>query len=154
MSLPRLLAINLGVLAWFAALFAFPMGGQWFARAVWGSDGALLGGAAGFMLFVVGTGDARALPLYERAARVWSRRAGVPLRYEVVRDDSYTEAMGEGRTLVLVTHRISAAARCDKAVVLDAGRVVGYGTHDELLISNETYQEIVESQLSVEEAAA
>ena len=54
------------------------------------------------MLFVVGTGDARALPLYERAARVWSRRAGVPLRYEVVRDDSYTEAMGEGRTLVLV----------------------------------------------------
>lgn len=54
------------------------------------------------LLFVVGTGDARALPLYERAARVWSRRAGVPLRYTVVRDDSYTEAMGEGRTLVLV----------------------------------------------------
>lgn len=54
------------------------------------------------MLFVVGTGDARALPLYERAARVWSRRAGMPLRYEIVRDDSYTEAMGEGRTLVLI----------------------------------------------------
>lgn len=54
------------------------------------------------MVFVVGTGDARALPLYERAARVWSRRAGVPLRYSIVRDDSYTDAMGEGRTLVLI----------------------------------------------------
>lgn len=54
------------------------------------------------LLFVVGSGDARALPLYERTARVWSRRGGVPLRYTVVRDDSYTEAMGEGRDLVLV----------------------------------------------------
>ncbi len=54
------------------------------------------------LLFVVGTGDARALPLYERAAQVWSHRAGVPLRYSIVRDDSYTEAMGEGRTLVLL----------------------------------------------------
>lgn len=54
------------------------------------------------LLFVVGTGDARALPLYERTARSWARRGGVPLRYTVVRDDSYTEAMGEGRSLVLV----------------------------------------------------
>jgi hypothetical protein len=54
------------------------------------------------MVFVVGTGDARALPLYERAARAWARRPGVPLRYSIVRDDSYTDAMGAGRTLVLV----------------------------------------------------
>lgn len=56
----------------------------------------------GPLLFVVGSGDPRALPLYERAARSWSRRSGVPLRYTVVRDDSYTEAMGEGRGLVLI----------------------------------------------------
>ena len=38
--------------------------------------------------------------------------------------------------------------------MLDAGRVVGVGTHRELLASNETYREIVFSQLSESEAAA
>jgi ATP-binding cassette subfamily B protein len=37
-----------------------------------------------------------------------------------------------GRTMVLVTHRIAAAAHCDRVLVLDAGRVVEAGTHDEL----------------------
>ncbi len=37
---------------------------------------------------------------------------------------------------------------------MDGGRVVGIGTHAELLATNETYQEIVYSQLSREEAAA
>jgi ATP-binding cassette subfamily B protein len=37
--------------------------------------------------------------------------------------------------------------------VLDAGRIVGRGTHDELLETNATYREIVESQLSVEGVA-
>jgi ATP-binding cassette subfamily B multidrug efflux pump len=37
------------------------------------------------------------------------------------------------RTMILVTHRVAAAARCDRAIVLDAGRVVESGTHDELL---------------------
>jgi len=38
--------------------------------------------------------------------------------------------------------------------VLDAGRVVATGTHDELMGSNETYREIVLSQLTEQEAAA
>jgi ATP-binding cassette, subfamily B, multidrug efflux pump len=38
--------------------------------------------------------------------------------------------------------------------VLDRGVVVGSGTHDELMASNETYREIVLSQLTEEEAAA
>jgi ATP-binding cassette subfamily B protein len=37
---------------------------------------------------------------------------------------------------------------------MDEGRVVGIGTHRELLASNETYREIVYSQLSAQEAAA
>ena len=42
----------------------------------------------------------------------------------------------------------------DQIVVMEAGRVVGVGTHASLLATNETYQEIVYSQLSAEEAAA
>jgi ATP-binding cassette subfamily B protein len=44
--------------------------------------------------------------------------------------------------------------KADQIVVMDAGSVVGIGTHQELLESNETYQEIVYSQLTQEEAAA
>jgi ATP-binding cassette subfamily B protein len=41
----------------------------------------------------------------------------------------------------------------DQIVVLEAGRVVGLGTHEELLAGCPTYAEIVESQLSSEDAA-
>ncbi|MCS6798504.1 MAG: ABC transporter ATP-binding protein/permease [Myxococcota bacterium] len=43
------------------------------------------------------------------------------------------DRVGEGRTVVLVTHRIAAAARCDRVVVLHEGRVVERGTHEELI---------------------
>ena len=38
-----------------------------------------------------------------------------------------------GRTMVLVTHRIAAAARCDRVIVLESGRVVEEGKHDDLV---------------------
>jgi ATP-binding cassette subfamily B protein len=44
--------------------------------------------------------------------------------------------------------------KADRILVMDAGRIVGSGTHRELLESNETYREIVFSQLSEAEAAA
>ena len=59
-----------------------------------------------------------------------------------------------GTTVIVVAQRIGTIMRADRIVVLDAGRVVGIGTHDELLASNETYREIVESQLSPAEAVA
>jgi ATP-binding cassette subfamily B protein len=43
------------------------------------------------------------------------------------------EALMEGRTVVVVAHRLSTAARADRVAVVDEGRLVEYGTHDELV---------------------
>ncbi|MGK5549757.1 ABC transporter ATP-binding protein [Streptomyces sp. URMC 127] len=56
-------------------------------------------------------------------------------------------------TVVIVAQRVSTIRDADRIVVLDEGRVVGTGTHAELMAGNETYREIVLSQLTEEEAA-
>ncbi|MFF1877712.1 ABC transporter ATP-binding protein [Leifsonia sp. NPDC058230] len=56
-------------------------------------------------------------------------------------------------TMIVVAQRVSTIVDADQIIVLDDGRVVGRGTHDELLQTNETYAEIVSSQLTAEEAA-
>ena len=56
-------------------------------------------------------------------------------------------------TVVVVAQRVSTIRDADVIVVLEDGRVVGRGGHDELLAGCATYQEIVASQLSAEEAA-
>jgi ATP-binding cassette subfamily B protein len=56
-------------------------------------------------------------------------------------------------TVVIVAQRVSTIRDADLILVLDDGRIVGRGTHAELLAGNPTYQEIVGSQLSAEEAA-
>ena len=57
-------------------------------------------------------------------------------------------------TVVIVAQRVSTIRDADRIVVLDEGRVVGTGTHAELMDGNETYREIVLSQLTEKEAAA
>jgi ATP-binding cassette subfamily B protein len=56
-------------------------------------------------------------------------------------------------TVLVVAQRVSTIRHADQIVVLDAGRVVGAGTHDQLLRTCSTYQEIVASQLRDEEVA-
>jgi ATP-binding cassette subfamily B protein len=57
-------------------------------------------------------------------------------------------------TRLIVAQRVGTIMKADRILVMDAGRIVGSGTHAELLKSNETYREIVFSQLSEAEAAA
>jgi ATP-binding cassette subfamily B multidrug efflux pump len=57
-------------------------------------------------------------------------------------------------TVVIVAQRVSTIRHADSIIVLDEGRVVGTGRHDELMEGNETYREIVLSQLTEQEAAA
>lgn len=59
----------------------------------------------------------------------------------------------EQSTVFIVAQRVSTIMHADQILVLDEGRVVGKGTHEELLKNCETYREIAESQLSKEELA-
>ena len=57
-------------------------------------------------------------------------------------------------TVIIVAQRVATIRHADQIVVLDAGRVVATGTHAELMATDETYREIVLSQLTEQEAAA
>ena len=56
------------------------------------------------------------------------------------------------RATLIVAQRVATIRGADEILVLEHGRIVGRGTHEELLAGNATYQEIVDSQLSAEEA--
>jgi ATP-binding cassette subfamily B protein len=50
-----------------------------------------------------------------------------------------------------VTQRVASVKNADQIIVMDEGRIVGKGTHQDLMKSCETYKEIALSQLSLEE---
>lgn len=59
------------------------------------------------------------------------------------------DAVAVRRTLLIVAHRLSTVVDADQIVVLDGGRVVALGTHEELLGSSELYRELAAHQLLV-----
>ena len=52
-----------------------------------------------------------------------------------------------GTTKLIIAQRISSVKDCDRIVVMEDGRINGFGTHDELLAGNEIYREVYESQV-------
>ena len=69
-------------------------------------------------------------------------------------DSKLREALAEkteNKTVIIVAQRISTILNADQIVVLEEGKVVGIGTHEELMQNNETYRQIALSQLSEEE---
>ena len=69
-------------------------------------------------------------------------------------DSKLREALAEkteNKTVIIVAQRISTILNADQIIVLDEGKMVGIGTHEELMKNNETYRQIALSQLSEEE---
>ncbi|MGO1538413.1 MAG: ABC transporter ATP-binding protein [Leucobacter sp.] len=63
------------------------------------------------------------------------------------------DSVSSGRTLVVIAHRLSTVVDSDKIVVLDEGRVIGEGTHEELVQSVPLYRELAQHQLLVSDDA-
>ena len=59
------------------------------------------------------------------------------------------DAVAAGRTLIVIAHRLSTVVDSDHIVVLDRGRVVGQGTHSELVVSTPLYRDLAKHQLLV-----
>ena len=51
-----------------------------------------------------------------------------------------------GTTKLIIAQRIGSVQGCDRIIVMDDGKVNGFGTHDELLKTNDIYREVYESQ--------
>ncbi|RZU63082.1 ABC transporter ATP-binding protein [Zhihengliuella halotolerans] len=75
---------------------------------------------------------------------------------DVTTDANVRAALAENiaeATIIVVAQRVATITEADQIIVLDDGFVVGRGTHEQLLESCETYQQIVESQMTAEEVA-
>jgi ATP-binding cassette subfamily B protein len=60
-------------------------------------------------------------------------------------------ALMQGRSCFVIAHRLSTVAHADRIVVLDAGRLVEIGTHDELMSRSGHYRQMVEVQMGIEQ---
>jgi ATP-binding cassette subfamily B multidrug efflux pump len=74
--------------------------------------------------------------------------SAVDARTETALLDALDQKLGTSghRSLILITHRVSAAARCDRVIVLDHGQVVEAGEHEQLAKAGGLYSRFVEEQ--------
>ncbi|MCU0468768.1 MAG: ABC transporter ATP-binding protein/permease [Arcicella sp.] len=61
------------------------------------------------------------------------------------------QSIMKGRTSVIISHRVSSAKLADKIIMLDDGRIIEEGTHDDLMEANGAYRELYDKQMAVEE---
>ncbi len=66
---------------------------------------------------------------------------------------SATEKITEGRTSIIIAHRLATIKKADKILVMDAGKIVETGTHKELLDQGEYYSKLYEAQFLSEDVA-
>jgi len=62
-------------------------------------------------------------------------------------EEKFDELKGEDMTLIIISHRLATIRKADRVLVLNEGRVVEEGTHEELMASSCVYKDIIESQL-------
>jgi ATP-binding cassette subfamily B protein len=59
------------------------------------------------------------------------------------------DAVAQGRTMIVIAHRLSTVVDSDQIIVLDQGKVIGSGTHSQLVKSTPLYKELAKHQLLV-----
>ena len=106
----------------------------------WSPDGEHLA-------FTRGTGDRFRVPVHAvPAGEVGARPRLVGLADGIA---SVVTFSGDGESLLVVAHRLSTVVDADQIVVLEGGRVVAVGRHDELLETSPLYRELAAHQLLV-----